>query len=81
MNTETNSEIISLLEREMYKNIAVTGRDCEVIIMNPQTWEALKKEVSLGSGLAIDSTLKEPNYREVKVYRTLDIEYKKFIIR
>lgn len=81
MNTETNSEIISLLEREMYKNIAVTGRDCEAIVMNPLTWEVLTKEVSLTSGFAIDSTLKEPNYREVKVYRTLDIEYKKFIIK
>jgi hypothetical protein len=69
------------LENEMYARISQTGRECNLIVMHPRTWQDLLKEVIDSDGMAIyrhDPSLK---YRGIQVLRSLDVAEGVFEVR
>ena len=69
------------LENEMYARISQTGRECNLIVMHPKTWQDLFKEVVDSDGMAIyrhDPSLK---YKGIRVLRSLDMVEGLFEVR
>ena len=61
------------LDNQIHNVIMETTRDPKVIVMHPQTWDDLVKEVTGKDGMAIyryDSNMK---YKGIKVLRSLDL--------
>ena len=61
------------LENEMYAHISQTCKDVNLIVMHPQTWQNLCKEVWSNESMAIykhDASLK---YKGIRVLRSLDM--------
>lgn len=61
------------LENEMYAHISQTGKDINLIVMHPQTWINLYKEVWGNESIGIykhDASLK---YKGIRVLRSLDM--------
>ena len=68
------------LENALSDHVSQTGRYCIIIIMHPQTWLNLFKEVSDNDGMEIyrhDPTLR---YKGIVVLRSLDVVDGVFII-
>lgn len=69
------------LENEMYATISQTGRECNLIVMHPKTWQDLFKEVVGSDGISIyrhDQSLK---YKGIRVLRSLDMVEGLFEVR
>jgi uncharacterized membrane protein len=69
------------LENEMYAHISQTRKDINLIVMHPQTWINLTKEVFENDGMAIyrhDPSLK---YKGIRVLRSLDMVEGLFEVR
>jgi uncharacterized membrane protein len=69
------------LENEMYAHISQTWKDINLIVMHPQTWINLTKEVFKNDGTAIyihNPTLK---YKGIRVLRSLDMVEGLFEVR
>ena len=69
------------LENEMYAHISQTGKDINLIVMHPQTWINLTKEVFENDGMEIyrhDPSLK---YKGIRVLRSLDMVEGLFEVR
>lgn len=61
------------LENEMYSHISQTGKDINLIVMHPNTWVNLCKDVWASESMAIykhDASLK---YKGIRVLRSLDM--------
>lgn len=61
------------LENEIYVRISQTGRECNLIVMHPKTWQDLLKEVVESCGMAINRHDPSLKYRGIKVLRSLDM--------
>jgi hypothetical protein len=71
----------SRLENEIYARMSQTGRECSVIVMHPQTWINLTKEVYQSDSTAINRNNLLLHYRGIKVLRSLDIKENLFEVQ
>ena len=61
------------LENQIYNVIMETAREPRLIVMHPQTWVDLVKEVTGKDGMAINRHDPNMKYRGIKVLRSLDL--------
>jgi uncharacterized membrane protein len=61
------------LENQIYNVIMETARVPKLIVMHPQTWVDLVKEVTGKDGMAINIYDPNKKYRGIKVLRSLDL--------
>jgi hypothetical protein len=61
------------LENQIHKIILETAKKPKLIVMHPQTWEDLAKEVTGKDGMAINRYDPNISYRGIKVLRSLDL--------
>lgn len=61
------------LDKEIYAKVAQSGTDCTLIIMHPNTWQDLYKEVLNSDSLAIYRHEPSLKYKGIRVLRSLDI--------
>jgi uncharacterized membrane protein len=61
------------LENQIYNVIMETAREPKLIVMHPQTWVDLVKEVTGKDGMAINIYDPNKKYRGIKVLRSLDL--------
>ena len=61
------------LENQIYNVFMETAREPKLIVMHPQTWADLVKEVTGKDGLAINTYDPNKRYRGIKVLRSLDL--------
>jgi hypothetical protein len=61
------------LENQIHSVIMETAREPKVILMHPQTWVDLEKEVTGRDGMAINRHDPNMKYRGIKVLRSLDL--------
>jgi len=73
--------LISKLEEELYQRIRQTGKYCDLIVMHPQTWVDLKKEVFDLDSTVINRHDPSLKYKGIRVIRSLDIEENLFLVR
>ena len=63
------------LENQLRNLIRETGRDPKIIVMHPQTWIDLAKEVNDKFGMAINRYDPNLRYRGIKVLRSWDLGF------
>ena len=61
------------LENQIHNVIMETAREPKLIVMHPQTWVDLVKEVTAKDGMAINRYDQNMKYRGIKVLRSLDL--------
>ena len=61
------------LENQIHNVIMETAREPKLIVMHPQTWVDLVKEVTSKDGMAINIYDPNKKYRGIKVLRSLDL--------
>ena len=61
------------LENQIHNVIMETAREPKLIVMHPQTWIDLVKEVTGKDGMAINRYIQNMKYRGIKVLRSLDL--------
>lgn len=61
------------LENQIHNVIMETGREPKLIVMHPQTWVDLVKEVFWKDGMEINRFDQNMKYRGIKVLRSLDL--------
>jgi hypothetical protein len=61
------------LENQIHNVIMETAREPKLIVMHPQTWVDLVKEVTGKDGMAINRYDPNMKYRGIKVLRSLDL--------
>ena len=61
------------LENQIHNVIMETAREPKLIVMHPQTWVDLAKEVTGKDGLTINRCDPNMKYRGIKVLRSLDL--------
>jgi len=61
------------LENQIHKLIMETAREPKLIVMHPQTWVELAKEVTGKDGMYINRHDPKMKYRGIKVLRSLDL--------
>lgn len=61
------------LENQIHNVIMETAREPRLIVMHPQTWVDLVKEVICKDGMAINRYDQNMKYRGIKVLRSLDL--------
>lgn len=61
------------LENQIHNLIVETAREPRIIVMHPQTWVDLVKEVTRKDGMAINRHDPNMKYRGIKVLRSLDL--------
>lgn len=61
------------LENQIYNVIMETAREPKLIVMHPQTWFDLVKEVNDKDGMEINIYNPNMKYRGIKVLRSLDL--------
>ncbi len=61
------------LENQIYNVIMETAREPKLIVMHPQKWVDLVKEVTGKDGMAINKYYQNMKYRGIKVLRSLDL--------
>jgi hypothetical protein len=61
------------LENKIHNVIMETAREPKLIVMHPQTWVDLSKEVTGKDGMAINRHAPYMKYRGIKVLRSLDL--------
>ncbi len=61
------------LENQIHNVIMETAREPKLIVMHPQTWVDLVKEVTGKDGMAINIYDPNKKYRGIKVLRSLDL--------
>lgn len=61
------------LENQIHNVIMETAREPKFIVMHPQTWVDLVKEVTAKDGMAINRYDQNMKYRGIKVLRSLDL--------
>jgi hypothetical protein len=61
------------LENQIHNVIMETAREPKFIVMHPQTWVDLVKEVIAKDGMAINRYDQNMKYRGIKVLRSLDL--------
>lgn len=61
------------LENQIHNVIMETAREPKLIVMHPQTWFDLVKEVTGKYGMAINRYDPNMKYRGIKVLRSLDL--------
>lgn len=61
------------LENQIYNVIMETAREPKLIVMHPQTWIDLTKEVFGNNGMYINRYDSNMKYRGIKVIRSLDL--------
>ena len=61
------------LENQIHNVIMETAREPKFIVMHPQTWVDLVKEVTGKDGMAINRYGTNMKYRGIKVLRSLDL--------
>ena len=61
------------LENEMYAHISQTGKDINLIVMHPKTWQDLVKEVFEGYDMSIKRHDPSLKYKGIRVLRSLDM--------
>jgi hypothetical protein len=61
------------LENQIHNVIMETAREPKLIVMHPQTWIDLVKEVTSKNGMAINKYDQNMKYRGIKVLRSLDL--------
>lgn len=61
------------LENQIHNVIMETAREPKLIVMHPQTWVDLVKEVISKDGMAINRYDPNMKYRGIKVLRSLDL--------
>lgn len=61
------------LENQIHNVIMETAREPKLIVMHPQTWADLAKEVIGKDGMAINRYDPNMKYRGIKVLRSLDL--------
>jgi hypothetical protein len=66
------------LENQIHKVIVETGRVPKLIVMHPQTWVDLAKEITGKDGMTISKYDPHMKYRGIKVLRSLDLLKGKF---
>jgi hypothetical protein len=70
------------LNNTIYNEIIQTGRDVSLIVMHPNTFENLKKEVLENNLNVLNAFLAEDKirYKGIMVYRSSDVEENIFIV-
>jgi len=61
------------LENQIHNVIMETARVPKLIVMHPQTWVDLSKEVTEKDGMTINRHDPNMKYRGIKVLRSLDL--------
>lgn len=61
------------LENEMCSHISQTGKDINLIVMHPNTWKNLCKDVWANESMAIYKHEASLKYKGVRVLRSLDM--------
>lgn len=61
------------LENQIHNVIIETAREPKLIVMHPQTWIDLVKEVIAKNGIEINIYDPNKKYRGIKVLRSLDL--------
>lgn len=61
------------LESQIHNVIMKTAREPKIIVMHPQTWVDLVKEITGKDGIAINRHAPDMKYRGIKVLRSLDL--------
>jgi len=61
------------LENQIHNVIMETAREPKIIVMHPQTWQDLAKEITGKDGMAINRHYPDMRYRGIKVLRSLDL--------
>lgn len=71
------------LDNEIYTLYEQTGKEVSLIVMHPQTWIDLTKEVFENISLAINPYNPFPplEYRGIRVLRSFDMEEGEFEVR
>jgi hypothetical protein len=69
------------LENEIYAHISQTGKDISLIVMHPQTWINLTKEVFQIDSMEIYRYDPSLRYKGIRVLRSLDMVDGLFEIR
>ena len=69
------------LEDEMYARISQTGRDCNLIVMHPKTWQDLFKEVVGNDDVSIYRHDPSLQYNGIRVLGSLDVVEGLFEVR
>jgi len=69
------------LEQKLHEHISKTGKDVELIVMHPYTWENLTKEVFGRNCGAIDLYEQSLKYTGIRVLRSLDMREGLFEVR
>jgi len=61
------------LENQIHNVIMETAREPKLIVMHPQTWVDLAKEVTGKDGMTINRCDPNMKYKAIKVLRSLDL--------
>ncbi len=61
------------LENQIHNVIMESAREPKIIVMHPQTWVDLEKEVTGKDGIAINRYDPNMKYKGIKVLRSLDL--------
>jgi len=61
------------LDNQIHNVIMETAREPKLIVMHPQTWVDLAKEVTGKDGMTINRCDPNMKYRGIKVLRSLDL--------
>ena len=61
------------LENQIHNVIMETAREPKLIVMHPQTWVDLAKEVTGKDGMTINRCDPNMKYKGIKVLRSLDL--------
>jgi len=61
------------LENQIHNVIMERAREPKIIVMHPQTWVDLAKEVTGKDGMTINRCDPNMKYRGIKVLRSLDL--------
>jgi len=73
--------IQNCLENEIYTKVCKTGKEPDLIVMHPTTWQDLSKEIMSNDRLEINRHRLDLSYRGIKVIRSFDLEHGVFEIR
>lgn len=66
--------LVSNLEYKLYEKISQTGRECDLIVMHPKTWQDLFQEIIYSDRMEISKFDPILKYRGIRVLRSLDIQ-------
>jgi hypothetical protein len=61
------------LENQIHNLIMETAKEPKIIVMHPQTWIKIAKEVTGKEGMAINRYDPNMKYKGIKVLRSLDL--------